>query len=173
MMNAWCYVKSEYFSPCCLVRVVCCELSSCGVAKTIIIHVDETTVARVRHGTCDARGSWKRIPWSFASLGGLNPQSTWHRPRPGPKLAPSVHTGRACTATDSARKDPRSEEQEMPMCEKSQFRTWHMLVWSIFVPIKVKIGENWCTQSWRHMEKMDNISIAQFCLLYTSPSPRD
>ena len=73
MMNAWCYVKSEYFSPCCLVRVVCCELSSCGVAKTIIIHVDETTVARVRHGTCDARGSWKRIPWSFASLGGFEP----------------------------------------------------------------------------------------------------
>ena len=54
----------------------------------------------------------------------LNPQSTCLGPRPGPTLAPQCSRRlRTCHVTGSRRKDPRPEEQKMPMCKKCPFGT--------------------------------------------------
>ena len=58
-------------------------------------------------------------PWGLATL---PPQSTCHRRRPGPTLAPWCPGGLpACHGAESTRKDPRPEEKDMPMCQKNTF----------------------------------------------------
>ena len=58
----------------------------------------------------------------FPDFAALNPQSTRHGARPGPKLAPWIEAC-SCPATESARKDTGAEEQKMPMSKKSSFQT--------------------------------------------------
>ena len=109
-------VLSLLSRPCC---VLCALFMRRLRNQLIIFHADEKPVVRVLHDTCEALGGRKRIPWLSASFSDFKPQRTCHGP---PVLAPQCSRGPpACPATESTRKDPRAEEQKMPMCKIRQF----------------------------------------------------
>ena len=122
--DAWgvpCWMSSRC-GPYCFVLAVCCVLSSCGVAKTD------------HHNSC-----WKKRRTDFAwHLPGSRWSETDHMvicqfsqlrtPRAraadlgqGPHLHRGVHAG--LLRAPQPRKDPRAEEQKMPMCKKCPFDT--------------------------------------------------
>ena len=103
----------------CLLCAVC-SLHAATQKPIITIHADEKTVTGVLHGTCEALGGRKRIPWLFADFRDFRPPEHARRTRPGPTLAPQCSRGPpACPATESTRKDPRAEEQNADVQETS------------------------------------------------------
>ena len=125
-MSSWC-------SPCCLVRAVFCELSSCGVSKRIvIIHADEKNIVRILHGTCEALGGRKRTPWLFASFRDLGPPD--HVPRTSARAhtCTTVFTRASCVPRNREHeKRPAGGRAKVPMCKKTSFvkgTSFHLLI---------------------------------------------
>ena len=92
-------------SPCCLVRAVCCVLSSCGVAETDRENPCGWKKRRTSlHGTCEVLGCQKQIAWLFASFRDFEPPE--HVPRT------SVRAYTCAAGFTAASCLPRSRERE-------------------------------------------------------------
>jgi len=97
-----------------------CSLHAALQKKTSYeIDVHEKTVGRVLHGTCEALGGRKRVPWLFASFRDFEPQE--HVPRTSGRAHTCTQCSRGRPATESTKKDPRAEERKMPVCKKRPF----------------------------------------------------